>query len=104
MNKYAVIQLQGKQFKVSEGDKFIVDRLETQEGKKFKVTDVLLVGDGKDHQIGTPTVKGATVEMKALTHQKGKKIRVVKFKAKSRYRKVKGHRQYETVVEVLKIS
>lgn len=104
MSKYAVVQLQGKQYKVSPGDVFVVDRLETDEGKKLETTDVLLIVDGAKQKIGDPLVKNAQVEFKVLSHQKGKKIRVAKFKAKSRYRRVRGHRQYQTTLEVVKIS
>jgi large subunit ribosomal protein L21 len=54
-------------------------------------------------EIGAPLVKGATVTLKVKTHQKGDKIRVAKYKAKSRYRRVYGHRQPETTVEVVSI-
>lgn len=104
MSKYAIIQLVGKQFKVSEGEKITVDRLEIEEGKSLDVTDVLLVNDGKTLKIGDPLVKGAKVSLKALENHKGDKIRVAKFKAKSRYRKVYGHRQHLSTLEVVKIS
>jgi len=57
--KYAIIQLQGKQFQVSEGDEIIVDRLDQAEGDQFTVNDVLLVVDGDKRKIGQPIVKGA---------------------------------------------
>ena len=104
MSKYAIIQLVGKQFKISEGEKITVDRLETEEGKSLDVTDVLLVNDDKSLKIGEPLVKGAKVSLKVLENHKGKKIRVAKFKAKSRYRKVRGHRQHLSTLEVVKIS
>lgn len=104
MATYAIIQLAGKQFQVAEGDQLIVDRLETAEGETITVTDVLLVGDDKTQTVGTPLVAKASVTLKVTTHQKGKKLRVGKFKAKSRYRKVQGHRQHQTMVDVVKIS
>lgn len=104
MSKYAIIQLQGKQYQVSEGDEFVVDRLVTPADKKLEVTDVLLVVDGEKRQIGQPLVKGAKVVCEILADQKGEKIRVAKYKAKSRYRKVIGHRQLQTVVKVTSIA
>lgn len=104
MSKYAVIQLQGKQYQVEEGDQFAVDQLDKKEGEKFTVTDVLLLVNDQDRQIGQPLVVGAKVECEAVNNQRGEKIRVAKYKAKSRYRKVQGHRQYQTVVKVLKIA
>ncbi len=104
MSKYAVIQLQGKQYQVSEGDEFAVDRLSEEAASKFEVTDVLLVVDGDKRQIGQPLVEGAKVACEVVEHQKGDKIRVAKYKAKSKYRKVQGHRQLQSVVRVVKIA
>ncbi|HNV45278.1 MAG TPA: 50S ribosomal protein L21 [Candidatus Woesebacteria bacterium] len=102
--KYAIIQLQGKQFQVSEGDEIIVDRLDQAEGDQFTVNDVLLVVDGDKRKIGQPIVKGAEVKCELISNDKGKKIRVAKYKAKSRYRKVQGHRQFQSVVKILQIN
>lgn len=102
---YAVIQLVGKQFKVSEGQKFDTDRLtDKQEGDVFKITDVLLVADKKTSKVGTPLVKGAEVTVKVLEHNRDKKIIVLKYKSKSKYRKRIGHKQHKTVLEVVKIK
>ncbi|NMA29766.1 MAG: 50S ribosomal protein L21, partial [Candidatus Pacebacteria bacterium] len=60
--KYAIIQLQGKQFQVSEGDQITVDRLDKDEGDKFSISDVLLLVDEDKRKIGQPIVKGAKVE------------------------------------------
>lgn len=102
--KYAVIQLSGKQYKVSEGDQLTVNSLDAKEGEELKIADVLLTADGDKVQVGTPVVSKAQVTLKVLNHQKGDKIVVSKFKAKSRYRRSFGHRQHETVVQVTKIG
>lgn len=104
MDKYAIVKLAGKQFKVSEGDEFAVDRLKTEPGEKFIVDEVLLVKDDDELQIGTPTVKDAQVEFEVEEEYRDKKIRVAKYKAKSRYRRVRGHRQHKSKVKVLSIS
>ena len=104
MSKYAVIQLQGKQYQVQEGDEFLVDQLGQEAGNKFDVTDVLLVVDGEKKQIGQPLVVGSKVSCELVSNQKGEKIRVAKYKSKSRYRKVHGHRQYQSTVKVLNIA
>lgn len=104
MSKYAIIQLNGKQFQVTEGTKFVLDRLPHEENKELKISEVLLVGDEKDQKIGTPFLAKTTVTLKILENKKGPKIRVAKFRAKSRYRRVYGHRQPQSVVEVVKIS
>lgn len=103
---FAVITLGGKQYKVHEKDEFNVEKLDSEEGKNIKVSEVLLVSDeeGKNVKIGTPFVTGAQVECKIMEHGKGEKIRVVKFKPKKRYSKVQGHRQLFTRLKVLKIS
>lgn len=101
--KYAVISISGKQQIVTEGEKLQVDRLEGKEGETLNIKDVLLVVDG-DAKIGTPLVEGAQVKLKVVSHEKGDKIRVATFKAKSRQRKVRGHRQSLTTVEVVSIG
>jgi large subunit ribosomal protein L21 len=102
--KYAVIQLAGKQYKVTEGETITVNRLDQEEGKEFTTSDVLLLSDGSKMQLGTPLLSGVKVKLKAVTHQKSDKIRVSKYKAKSRYHKVHGHRQHETTVQVVSIG
>jgi large subunit ribosomal protein L21 len=68
------------------------------------VADVLLVTSGDKTTVGTPVVAKASVKLEVLVHEKGEKIRVATFKAKSRYRKVKGHRQALTQVKVVSIT
>ena len=105
---YAIVQLLGKQFKVEEGKTFITDRVTDKEvGESFTVTDVLLVADetGKTKaKVGTPTVKGAEVTLKVIENGRAKKIRVLKYKSKSKYRKVIGHKQHQSTLEVVKIK
>lgn len=104
MSTYAIIQLAGKQYKVAEGDQLVVDRLENEADAAFETSDVLLVTKDDKTSIGEPLVKGASVSLKVVDHHKGDKIRVAKYKSKSRYRKVYGHRQHQTTVEVVKIA
>ena len=102
--KYAVIQLAGKQYKVTEGEELTVNSLQTKEGEKIEISDVLLVADGKAVKIGEPVIKGAKVVLNVISNQKSAKLRVAKYKAKSRYRKTHGHRQVETTVKVAAIQ
>lgn len=102
--KYAVIQLAGKQYKVTEGDELSVNALDAKENEELSISDVLLVADGNKVKMGAPVIKGATVTLKVMGHQKADKIRVAKYKAKSRYHKVHGHRQHETTVKVTAIG
>lgn len=102
--KYAVISLGGKQHVVTEGEKLEVNRLENEESASFDIKDVLLVVDGETRSIGAPLVEGASVSVKVVSHERGEKIRVATYKAKSRQRKVRGHRQELTTVEVVSIK
>jgi len=104
MQTYAIIQLAGKQFKVSEGDVITTDRFENEVETQMIVSDVVLLVADEVAQIGTPLVAGATVILDVVEHGRGVKIRVAKFKSKSRYRKVHGHKQHQTTFKVAKIS
>ena len=101
MNKYAVIRLQGRQYKVSEGQELLVDKM-----NDLKLTpEVLLVVDGEKTNIGKPVIKDAKVTLKILKEvEKGEKIEVYHFKAKSRYKKHTGFRPQYTRVLVEKIG
>jgi large subunit ribosomal protein L21 len=110
LDKYAVIQTGGKQYLVSEDQELDIEKIDKKKGAKITFKDVLLVKGSLPRQkkgnikIGTPFVKGAKVEAKIIDQFKDKKIRVAKFKAKSRYRRVKGHRQQLTKIKISKIS
>lgn len=101
---YAVIQIAGKQYKVAEGQQLVIDSIPGEADSTIEVADVLMTSiDGKLN-LGLPTVKGAKVALKIVSHGRSKKLRVAKYKAKSRYRKVHGHRQTQTTVEVTSIK
>ncbi len=106
MIKIAVIQTGGKQYKVSEGDSLKIEKLkgEHKSGDKITFDKVLLVDDGKDTKIGTPNVSGAKVEATFEENGRDKKISVIRFRAKSRYFKKKGHRQPYTKVKISAIK
>ena len=101
--KYAVVKTGGKQYKVSEGSVIEVDKLPVEAGKAHVFSEILMVADGSDVQVGKPTLEGVTVTAKVLEQKQGDKIRVAKFKAKARYRKVMGFRAQLTKLEVEKI-
>lgn len=101
--KYAVIATGGKQYKVSEGDTISIEKLVVEVGKEVIFDKVLFFADGAAFQLGTPHLVGATVTAEVLEQFKSEKIRVAKFKAKARYRKVYGHRQDLTKVKIGKI-
>lgn len=101
---YAIIETGGKQYKVQEGDIFLVELLHDTPGETVEIDKVLAVEKDGQLNIGTPTVDGAKVILKVLHHGKGKKIIVFKYKAKKNYRRKKGHRQPFTQVTVEKIE
>ena len=102
---FAVVEIAGKQFKVSQGDKIEVPKLkDKKEGDKVKIDKVLLKSDGKKTEVGSPCVSGSSVELKVLEHGKADKIRVFKMKPKKRYQKTQGHRQAYTLVEITNVK
>ena len=101
---YAIVDIAGKQFKVQKDQKLYVHRLDAEEGKSVEFDQVLLVdADGKVN-VGTPTVKGATVKAKVLEHMKGDKVIVFKKKRRKGYRVRNGHRQYLTQIQIENIK
>jgi len=97
---FAIIETGGKQYRVVPGEDLEVEKLETEKGKKVSFDKILLIKNGEKIEIGTPYLKGKVIEAEVIDQKKGKKIRVARFKAKSRYRKVLGHRQRITQVKI----
>lgn len=102
--KSAVFATGGKQYFVSEGDTLTVERLPAEPGKTVRFADVLLTAVGEATQIGAPLVKDAAVEAVVLNHGLGRKVMGVKMKAKKRYRRLFGHRQPYSKIEIKKIE
>jgi len=100
---FAVIQTGGKQYKVAKDDIIIVEKLETEVGKKVDFSDVLMSGKDGDVKVGAPLVKGASVTGEVLEQRKANKVLVFKKKRRQNYRRKKGHRQNETVVKITAI-
>ncbi len=90
--KYAVVKSGSRQYKVTEGDTIEVDNLDLKADETYTFPEVLLVVDGDNRLVGTPMVAEAKVTAKVIGGKKGEKIRVAKFKAKARYRRVTGFR------------
>ena len=101
--KLAVIKTGGKQYKIAEGQKLKVEKLELEKGKSFDFKEVLLIVDGDKVEIGQPLL-AKKVTAKVLEQGQGDKVRVEKYKPKVRYHKVYGHRQPFTEVLIEKIS
>jgi large subunit ribosomal protein L21 len=102
--KFAVILTGGKQYKVAEGQVLNIEKIDKKVGSEIHFDKVLLSHDGKKTEIGQPYLKGKKVTAKVLEQGKGKKIYVIKFKSKVRYRRKQGHRQLFTKVKIEKIS
>lgn len=101
--QYAIIKLGGNQYKIKEGDVIETENLNLKPGEKVSFDNVLLVVSNGTPIIGTPKVEGAYVKAVVLGNDKGEKIRVSKFKAKVRYRRVTGKRQNITKVKIEEI-
>lgn len=100
---FAVIATGGKQYLVAKGEKIQVEKLEGKAGDKITFDQVLATISDKDYTLGKPTVEGAAVEGKIIKQGRSKKIDVLKYKAKSKYRRKIGHRQAYTEVEITKV-
>ena len=101
---YAIIKTGGKQYKVSEGDEIIIEKLEVEENSSVTFEEVLGIFDGENVKVGEPVVKGAKVTGTVVKNGKGPKIRIFKYKHKTNYRRRAGHRQPFTKVKIEKIE
>lgn len=101
----AVIKTGGKQYKIKEGDLVKVERLDGEVDTVVTFGHVLLLADddGSSLSLGTPDLEGKEIKATIVKQGRGKKINVVKFKRKVRYRRKKGHRQAYTEVKIGKI-
>jgi len=97
---YAIVEIAGQQFKVEKDKKLFVHHLEAETGASVDFEKVLLVDNDGKVAVGTPTVKGAKVTAKVLEHVKGDKVMVFKKKRRKGYKKMNGHRQHFTQIQV----
>lgn len=103
-NTIAIIELSGKQFTVKEGDKIVAEKLNAKAGEVLTIKEVLLINDGEQTQVGTPYIEGASVTLKFEKEDKGEKVEIRKYKAKSRYRRTTGHRQIQSHLAITGIN
>ncbi len=101
---YAIVEVAGQQFKVEEGKKIFVHRLENEESNDIQFDKVLLIENEGKIIIGEPTIKDAIVDGKILDHLRGDKVIVFKKKRRKGYRVKNGHRQNFTQVEIVSIN
>lgn len=100
---FAIVRTGGKQYKVSENDVISVEKLDKAVGDKVEL-ECLLISDNGQVVAGNPVVKGAKCEAEVLSHGKGDKIVVFKYKPKKNERKKQGHRQPFTQLRILSIK
>ena len=101
---YAIVDIAGQQFKVEKDQTVFVHRLENKEGDKVNFENVLLVDNNGSVKVGAPTVSGASVSAKVLSHLKGDKVIVFKKKRRKGYQKSNGHRQSLTKIVIESIN
>ena len=101
---YAVVETGGKQYRVAVGDKLRVEKLDVEEGANIQLDRVLMVCNEGKVEVGTPMLNGTAVGATVLTQGRGEKIKVFKFKRRTKYRRTQGHRQSFTQLEITSIG
>ena len=101
---YAIVATGGKQYRVKEGEKLRVEKLDAEAGDKIELDKVLLVGEGEDVKIGAPYLKGAKVAATVTENGRGDKVKIIKFRRRKHHRKQMGHRQSYTEIEITGIK
>lgn len=105
MATFAIVRDGGKQYRVTVGETFELDRVGVESGKKLTLHEVLLVGEGDSVKVGKPLVQGATVEVESLGEVKGDKLFPFFYRPKKNSsRRKKGHRQHYTRVKVTAVK
>ena len=104
MTDYAIVKTGGKQYRVQQGDTIRVESLPGDAGDKIELTDVLMLSEDGSVTLGTPAVPGAKVITEVVGIGRDKKVIVFKYKAKTRYRRMNGHRQAYTELKVTGIT
>lgn len=101
---YAIIETGGKQYRVAEGQTLKIEKLPVEAGHTVDFDRVLVVGAGEEIKVGAPVVTGAKVVAEVLSHGRGDKIRIIKFRRRKHHMKRAGHRQYYTEVKITKVQ
>ncbi|HLS98852.1 MAG: 50S ribosomal protein L21 [Porticoccaceae bacterium] len=101
---YAVIVSGGKQHRVVEGEVLRLEKLEVATGESINFDQVLMVADGDSIKVGAPYVDGGSVTAEVVSHGRGDKVRIIKFRRRKHFRKQQGHRQWFTEVKITGIK
>jgi len=97
---YAIVETGGKQYRVTQGDTFRVEKLPAERGATVELDRVLMITGDAGVQVGTPLLEGAVVRCTVMEQDRGKKIFAFRYKAKKNVRVKRGHRQYYTALRV----
>jgi len=100
---YAIVSLQGFQYRVTADELLRVPVFESEEGAEVTIDDVRLIADGEEVLIGRPTIANAAVKAEVISHGRGKKVLVGKYKRRKDYRRVRGHRANYTELRIKEI-
>lgn len=101
---YAVIKTGGKQYRVEPGNVFKIESIEAGVGESVTFDEVLMIADGDDITIGTPTIASAKVVAEVIAHGRAKKVEIIKFKRRKHHQKRTGHRQNFTQIQIQNIN
>ena len=101
---YAVIKTGGKQYRVVAGERLKVEKLVAEVGNVVMLDKILMIADGDAITIGSPLIAGATINATVLSHGRGDKVMIFKFRRRKHYRKTQGHRQSYTEIQIGDIS
>ncbi|SRR6056297_2305437 len=101
---YAVFKTGGKQYKAAPGDIIQVEKLDAENGASVELDEVLMVADGDDVRVGSPTIDGGKVTAEVVSHGRGDKVRIIKFRRRKHHMKRMGHRQHYTEIKITGIE
>ncbi len=101
---YAVIVTGGKQYRVTKGETLKVEKIVAEEGAEIELDKVLMIADGDKLSIGAPELDRSSVKAKIVSHGRGKKVTIIKFRRRKHHRKQMGHRQSYTEIEITAIN
>lgn len=101
---FAVFASGGKQHRVTEGEVVRLELLDAEPGQEVVFDKVLMVADGDNVSVGAPYVEGGKVTGEVVTSDRGRKIRIIKFKRRKDYMRTQGHRQWYTEVKITGIN
>jgi len=100
---YAVFTTGGKQYRASANDRLVVERLQAEPGEKLVFDQVLMVGGEGKTRLGQPLLEGVQVEAKVVEQSRTRTLLVFRRKRRKNFRRMRGHRQYQTLVEITDI-